>query len=125
MAEHGHLNLMVHSRSNDVPLGLPFNITQYAVLCHLIAQVTGLKPGKLTFTINDVHIYENQIDGIKEQIRRRDEKMKQDGAIFPAPKLWINPDITDFFAFDHSKELKDIKLENYQHQGKIAMPVTE
>ena len=61
MVDHGRLNLMVHSRSNDVPLGLPFNITQYAVLCHLIAQVTGLEPGKLTFTINDVHIYENQI----------------------------------------------------------------
>lgn len=125
MAEGGRLNLMVHSRSNDVPLGLPFNITQYAVLCHLIAQVTGLKPGKLTFTINDVHIYENQIDGIKEQIRRRDEKLKKDGALFPAPKLWINPEIKDFFAFDHSKELKDIRLEDYEHQGKIVMPVTE
>ena len=119
------LNLMVHSRSNDAPLGLPFNITQYAVLCHLIAQSVGLNPGKLSFTINDAHIYENQIPGIKEQIRRRDDKLKQDGALFPAPRLWINPDVTDFFAFDHSRGLKDIRLENYQHQGKIAMPVTE
>lgn len=119
------LNIMVHSRSNDAPLGLPFNITQYAVLCHLIAQTVGLKPGKMTYTISDAHIYENQIDGIKEQIRRRDEKLKKDGALFPAPKLWINPEITDFFSFDNSKELKDIKLENYEHQGKIAMPVTE
>lgn len=119
------LNLMVHSRSNDAPLGLPFNITQYAVLCHLIAQCVGLKPGKMSFTINDAHIYENQIDGIKEQLRRRDDKLAQDGSLYPAPKLWINPDITDFFKFDHSKELKDIKLIDYQHQGKIAMPVTE
>ncbi len=119
------LNIMVHSRSNDAPLGLPFNITQYAVLCHLIAQSVGLKPGKMTYTISDAHIYENQIDGIKEQIRRRDEKMAKDGALFPAPKLWINPEIKDFFAFDNSKTLKDIRLENYEHQGKIAMPVTE
>jgi thymidylate synthase len=119
------LNIMVHSRSNDAPLGLPFNITQYAVLCHLIAQVTGLKPGKMTYTISDAHIYENQIDGIKEQLRRRDEKLAKDGTLYPAPKLWINPDIKDFFAFDNSKELKDIKLVDYQHQGKIAMKVTE
>ena len=88
-------------------------------------KLMGLKPGKMSFTINDAHIYENQIDGIKEQLRRRDEKLSQDGELYPAPKLWINPDITDFFKFDHSKELKDIKLVNYQHQGKIAMPVTE
>lgn len=119
------LNIMVHSRSNDAPLGLPFNITQYAVLCHLIAQSVGLKAGKMTFTISDAHIYENQIDGIKEQIRRRNEKLAQDGSLYPAPKLWINPEVKDFFAFDHSKELKDIKLINYQHQGKISMPVTE
>ena len=42
----------------------------------------------------------------------------------PAPKLWLNPEITDFFAFDNSKGLKDIRLENYQHQGKIKMPIT-
>lgn len=122
---NGKLNIMVHSRSNDVPLGLPFNIAQYAVLCHLVAQVTGLKPGKLTYSISDAHIYENQIDGIKEQIRRRDEKLKADGTLYPAPKLWINPNIKDFFAFDNSKELKDIKLIDYQHQGKISMSVTE
>lgn len=119
------LNLMVHSRSNDAPLGLPFNITQYAVLLSLVAQCVGLQPGKMTFTINDAHIYENQINGIKEQFRRRDNKIAADGKLYPAPKLWINPDITDFFAFDHSNELKDIKLEGYEHQGKITMPVTE
>ena len=79
----------------------------------------------MTFTINDAHIYENQIDGIKEQIRKKKKKLATDGALYPAPKLWINPKITDFFKFDNSKELKDIKLIDYQHQGKIAMPVTE
>lgn len=119
------LNMMVTVRSNDVPLGMPFNVAQYAVLCHLIAQCTGLKPGLFTYVINNAHIYENQVEGIKEQLRRRDEKMAQDGKLFDAPKLWINPEITDFFAFDNSKKLLDIKLEGYEHQGKIAMPVTE
>lgn len=118
------LNLMVHSRSNDAPLGLPFNISQYAVLLSLIAQTVGLKPGKMTFTINDAHIYENQIDGIKEQLKRRDDIIKERGKMYDAPKLWINPEVKDFFAFDNSKELKDIKLIDYQHQGKIAMPIT-
>ena len=95
------------------------------MLCHLIAQATGLKPGQFTYVINNAHIYENQIDGIKEQLARRDEKIAKDGKLFDAPKLWINPEIKDFFKFDNSKELKDIKLENYEHQGKISMPVTE
>ena len=118
------LNLMVHSRSNDAPLGLPFNITQYAVFLSLVAQVVGKKPGKFTFTINDAHIYENQIDGIKEQLARRDAILKEKGKMYDAPKLWINPEVKDFFKFDNSKELKDIKLIDYKHQGRIKMPIT-
>lgn len=114
----GKLNAIVTCRSNDVPLGMPFNITQYAVLIHLLAQVTGLKPGKLYYNAKDVHIYENQIDGIKEQIKRYYEL-----GDYEAPKLWINPKIKDFFKFDNSKELKDIKLINYKHHSKISMPV--
>ena len=79
----------------------------------------------MTYVINDAHIYENQIEGIKEQIRRRDEKLAKDGELFPAPKLWINPEVTDFFKIDNSKELIDIRLEDYQHQGRIKMSVTE
>ncbi|MNV36851.1 Thymidylate synthase 1 [compost metagenome] len=114
---NGYLNCIVNQRSCDVPLGLPFNISQYATLVHLLAQVTDLKPGKMTWVINDCHIYENQIDGINEQLSRYDKEL-------PAPKLWINPDIKDFFGFDNSKELKDIKLINYTHNGKISMPVS-
>lgn len=114
----GKLNAIVTCRSNDVPLGMPFNITQYAILIHLIAQVTGLKPGKLYYNSKDLHIYVNQIDGIKEQIKRYKEM-----GDFEAPKLWINPEIKDFFKFDNSKELKDIKLIDYKHHGKISMPV--
>ena len=65
---NGKLNAWVHQRSCDVPLGLPFNITQYATLLTLIANVTGLEPGTLDWSIKDAHIYVNQVDGIKEQI---------------------------------------------------------
>lgn len=120
----GCLNVLVTSRSSDVPLGLPFNICQYAVLCYLIAQVIGAKPGQFTFITNDAHIYENQVDGIKEQIARYDEAVKS-GTLPPAPTLWLNPEIKHFADFDSSRELKDIKLENYENLGVIKMPVTE
>ncbi len=120
----GKLNLLVTSRSSDVPLGLPFNVVQYAVLCHLIARTVGATPGQFTFITNDAHIYENQIDGIKEQIDRYDKAVKS-GALPSAPTLWLNPEVSDFFAFDNSRELKDIKLENYENLGVIKMPVTE
>ena len=112
----GNLNLMVTVRSNDVPLGMPFNVTQYAVFCHLLAQVTGLRPGKMTYVINNAHIYANQVEGIKEQMSR---------PAHPAPTLWLNPEIKNFADFDNSKDLKDIRLENYEHSGVIKMPVTE
>ena len=116
----GKINLWVHQRSCDVPLGLPFNITQYAVLLSLIASVTGLKPGKMYWSIKDAHIYVNQVDGIKEQIRRGKELED-----LPAPTLWINPEIKDFYKFDNSKELKDIKIVNYKHHGKIEFKITQ
>lgn len=120
----GRLNVLVTSRSTDTPLGLPYNIVQYAVLCQMIAQVTGYQPGQMTFITNDAHIYENQIEGIKEQIARYDEAVKK-GTLPKAPKLWINPEIKEFKDFDNSKELKDIRLEGYEHLGVIKMPVTE
>ena len=120
----GKLNILVTSRSTDTPLGLPFNISQYAVLCYMVAQCVGAKPGQFTFITNDAHIYENQVDGIKEQIARY-EKAVKDGTLPPAPKLWLNPEIKDFYKFDSSKELKDIKLLNYENLGSIKMPITE
>jgi len=116
----GKLNAWVHQRSCDVPLGLPFNVTQYSVLLSLLAHCSGLKPGTLDWSIKDAHIYVNQVDGIKEQIARFDEK-----GDLPAPTLWINPEVTDFFAIDNSKELKDIKIENYEHMGKILFPIAQ
>lgn len=120
----GRLNVLVTSRSSDVPLGLPFNVVQYAVLCYLIAQTIGAKPGQFTFITNDAHIYANQVDGIREQIKRYDEAVKNN-TLPKAPKLYINPDIKDFYKFDNSRELKDIYLENYENLGQIKMPVTE
>ena len=116
----GKLNAWVHQRSCDVPLGLPFNVTQYAVLLRLLAQVCDLEPGTLNWSIKDAHIYENQVDGIKEQLERYHTQ-----ELLPAPTLWINPEIKDFYAFDNSAELKDIKLENYQHMGKITFPLSQ
>ena len=116
----GVLNAWVHQRSCDVPLGLPFNVTQYAVLLCMLAQVCGLKPGTIDWSIKDAHIYVNQIDGIKEQIERYETK----GSL-PAPTLWLNPEIDDFYAFDASKDIKDIRLENYEHMGKILFPLAQ
>lgn len=116
----GYLNLSVHQRSCDVPLGLPFNVTQYATLLSLIAHCTNLKPGKISWSIKDAHIYVNQIEGIKEQILR--EETLED---LEAPELWINEEIDDFFEFDNSRDLKDIKIRKYKHHGKINFPLAQ
>ena len=114
------INIWVHQRSCDVPLGLPFNITQYATLLAMIAHVSGLKPGKIFWSIKDAHIYVNQIDGIKEQIKRYEEK-----GSYEAPKLWLNPEIKNFYNFDNSKDLKDIRIEGYKDMGPIKMDISQ
>ncbi len=116
----GKLNAWVHQRSCDVPLGLPFNVTQYAVLLSLIAQVCDLEPGTIDWSIKDAHIYVNQVDGIKEQIERFEtlEDIKP-------PKLWVNPNIRDFYKFDNSKDCKDIKVLQYKHHGPIKFKIAQ
>jgi len=116
----GKLNAWVHQRSCDVPLGLPFNVTQYSVLLHMLAQVTDLKPGSLDWSIKDPHIYVNQIEGIEEQIRRGEELED-----LKAPELWLNPEVTEFYDFDSSSECKDVKVLNYKHHGKIRFPLAQ
>ncbi|MEK6264666.1 MAG: thymidylate synthase [Clostridium sp.] len=106
----GRLNCMLVQRSGDTALGVPFNTTQYAVLVHMLAKVTGLKPGLFTHVINNAHIYENHIEGLKLQISRKLEAVD-------APKIWINPEIKDFYDFTP----EDIKLIDYKHLGKINM----
>lgn len=106
------LNCMLIQRSGDMGLGVPFNMTQYAVLIHLIARAAGLQPGLFTHVINNAHIYENHVDVIKQQLARRGEAL-------PAPKLCLNPDVHDFYDFT----IDDISLDDYQHLGKLSMEV--
>lgn len=83
----------------------------------MVAKVTGLEPGTIDWSIKDAHIYVNQIEGIKEQLNRYETK----GSL-PAPKLWLNPDIQDFYAFDPKN---DVKLIGYEHMGKISFPLAQ
>ena len=108
----GRLNCMLVQRSGDMGLGVPFNTTQYAVLTHLIAQSVGLKPGLLTHVISNAHVYENQVEPLKIQLSRKD-------LAYPAPKLWIDPEVTNFYAF----RPKHIRLVDYQFHDKIKMEV--
>lgn len=110
---NGHLNCMLIQRSGDWGLGVPFNMAQYAVLVHLLAQVTGLKVGLFTHVINNAHIYENQVEGLKMQHSRLDQS-------FEAPKLWINPHIKNFYDFT----IEDIKLVDYKYHESIKMGVS-
>lgn len=114
------VNFWVHQRSCDVPLGLPFNVTQYATLGYIIAHLTGYEPGKMRWSLNDPHIYVNQVDGIKEQLRRGEELED-----LPAPELWLNPEIKEFSDFDNTRELRDIKVLNYKHHGEIKFPISQ
>ena len=116
----GKLNAWVHQRSCDVPLGLPFNVTQYATLLCMLAKTCGLTPGTLDWSIKDAHIYVNQIKGIEEQLRRMDTL-----GDFKAPELWLNPEVKSFFDYDNSKECKDVKILNYRHHGKIPFPIAQ
>lgn len=106
------LNCLLIQRSGDLGLGVPFNTSQYAVLVHLLAQVTGLKPGLFTHMINNAHVYENHIEVLKGQIAKLPHA-------FPAPKLMINPEIKDFYDFT----IDDVWLENYQSLETIKMDV--
>ncbi len=154
----GKLNMLVHQRSCDVALGLPFNVTQYATLLSLIAKTTDLEAGTIDWSIKDAHLYVDEIEGIKEQLKREEvynklnnlsikelkllkenleteqfekEITKEndrtlkiiDIIINPEkPYLWVNPDIKDFYSYDNSSKLNDIKVKQYKHMGKIDFP---
>lgn len=107
------LSCMFFCRSQDVPLGTPFNIASYAILTHLIAQVCNMKVDELIYNGGDCHIYLNQMDGVSEQIKRDPYK-------YNLPTLWINPNITNIndFTFD------DIKINNYESYEQIKMPLS-
>ena len=86
------LYLSVHARSSDVFLGLPFNVSQYALLHRLIAQVVGREIGDFVFTMDDAHLYDRHIDQAMV-FMRRDEP--------DAPEFWIDESVTNFQAFEY------------------------
>ena len=105
------LNCYFNMRSNDVPLGLPYNIAFYALFTHLMAHCLNMIPNQLVYSGADVHIYENQQEGIIEQLTRTPGKL---------PKLVLKPGCpTNLFdiKFDH------IDIVDYNHQSHIKMPV--
>lgn len=105
----GTLNCFVDQRSADVPLGLPFNISQYAILMSLLAKVSGLQPGKLYYNIADAHIYVNQIDGIKKQLTNYEKMLKFEKIISEKSDVYLE-EVHD--ALKSTKEKKEEYLNN-------------
>ena len=103
------LNCFVDQRSADVPLGLPFNISQYAILMLLLAKVSGLQPGKLYYNIADAHIYVNQIDGIKKQLANYEKMLKFEKIISEKSDVYLE-EVHD--ALKSTKEKKEEYLNN-------------
>lgn len=94
------LNGILNQRSQDVLTANNWNVCQYAVLMHMLAQVCGMEAGELVHVIADAHIYDRHVPLIKELIER---------PVHEAPKFWLNPEIHDFYEFTRS----DVKVEGY------------
>ncbi|TSC82716.1 MAG: thymidylate synthase [Parcubacteria group bacterium Gr01-1014_19] len=106
VSSKGELSLNMVQRSCDMFLGVPFNISSYALLLAMVAQVTGLKPKEVVVTLNNAHIYNNHVDQVREQLDRNP---------FSLPKLWLNPDVKSIDDF----KMDDIKLIGYKHHPAI------
>lgn len=94
------LNAILNQRSQDVLTANNWNVAQYAVLVHMLAQVCDMKVGELVHVIADAHIYDRHIPIVRELIGREP---------YPAPVFWLNPEIRDFYQFTRD----DVKVENY------------
>ena len=98
----GKLNAILNQRSNDMAVANNWNVVQYAVLVHMLAQVSNLQVGELVHVIADAHVYDRHVKQV--------ERMLQ-GQTHPAPKFVINKDVTDFYAFT----VNDFALEGYEY----------
>lgn len=96
------LNGILNQRSNDVAVANNWNVVQYAVLLHMLAQVSGLKAGELVHVIADAHIYDRHIPVVRKMLENPE---------FPAPKFVMNPDVKNFYDF----KVDDFRLENYEY----------
>ena len=108
---NARLSLQLYQRSADTFLGVPFNIASYALLCMMMAQVTGLQPGEFIHTTGDTHLYLNHLEQAKLQLTREPR---------PLPTMKINPDVKDLFSF----QFEDFQLENYDPWPHIKAEVS-
>lgn len=105
------LNAILNQRSQDILAANNWNVVQYAVLVHMLAQVCGYEAGELVHVIADAHIYDRHIPLIKELIERPS---------YPAPDFWINKEIKNFYDFT----VDDVRLDNYETGPQIkGIPV--
>lgn len=99
----GHkLNAILNQRSQDTLTANNWNVVQYAVLVHMMAQSTGFEAGELVHVIADAHIYDRHVPLVEEMIKNPQ---------YPAPTFKMNPDIKNFYDFT----LDDFQLENYKY----------
>jgi thymidylate synthase len=106
----GRLSCQLYQRSADLFLGLPFNIASYALLTHMVAQVSGLAVGEFIHTLGDAHIYRNHFDQVVEQLQRTGRTL---------PRLTLNPQVRDLFAFRYD----DIGIDGYDPWPAIKAPI--
>jgi len=115
------ISLCLYIRSNDVGLGTPFNLAEGAVLLHLVGRLTGYTPRWFSYFIGDAHIYENQLDMLREQLRREP---------YDSPQLAISPRIPDYAttgAYEpewlEKVEPSDFSLVGYRHHEPLTAPM--